>query len=97
MPQLIMLALLGLLFYLYWQRGPALGNAKHDLRIRHGLLVIERGHLSPDDRHRIEEIIRDGKIVRGKITVSQQGRVELSRDIPTQYHQLLRNILVNSQ
>lgn len=57
-------------------------------------MIIERGHLSPDSRHRILEIIRDEQIDRGEIAVSQQRRVTLSGQIPPHCHQLLRNIVL---
>ncbi len=94
MSQLIVLVLIGVVFYCVWRRGPSAANSTLFIRIRQGQMVVERGHLSPDSRHRIAEIIRDEQIERGEIAVSQQRRVTLSRQIPLQCHQLLRNIVL---
>ena len=94
MSHLIVLVLIGIVCYFLWRRGPSATNSTLFIRIRQGQMVVERGHLSPDSRQRIAEIIRDEHIDRGEIAVSQQRRVTLSRQIPLQCRQLLRNIVL---
>ena len=92
--ELIVLVFIGVAFYYLWGRRPTASNSTLLICIRQGQIVVERGHISPDSRHRIAEIIRDEQIERGEITVSQQRRVTFSRQFPPQCHQLLRNIVL---
>lgn len=97
MPQLVVLALVGLGFYLYWTGFFGSMNAVLVVRLRDGQAVIERGRLSVDGRQRLEDIAREAQLDEGVICVNRDRRTTFSRQIPAACHQPIRNVLASER
>ena len=64
------------------------------LHIRHGSIVVRRGHVRAQAREDATEVLR-GVVTKGFIAITDGKRVVFSRQIPAELHQQLRNVLLN--
>jgi len=44
----------------------------------------------------VGEIITEGRVLAGAVWVTKDGRLHFSPSIPAEFHQRLRNVLLNS-
>ena len=63
------------------------------IHIREGTILVKRGQLRAQAREDAIEVLRGVK--KGFIAITVERRVVISREIPSQLHQRLRNVLLN--
>ncbi len=67
-----------------------------EIRIRAGKCRLSRGTLRPGMITDVGEIITEGRVLAGAVWVTKDGRLHFSPSIPAEFHQRLRNVLLNS-
>jgi hypothetical protein len=65
------------------------------VRVRNGEIRIERGDLNARAKQHVADVIREFRVEKGFITISQGRGVTFSLGIPEASRQTLRNILLN--
>lgn len=70
-------------------------NATILVRMRDGSLVFEKGRLHGNASAHVEEILRAARVTDGFVAITSGRRVYFSRQIPSDIHQRLRNVLLN--
>ena len=70
-------------------------NAGTLIRIRGGLIQVQRGPLRSDARSYLQEILREAGVTEGWIAIMGETEVVFSRRIPGAIHQRIRNVLLN--
>jgi hypothetical protein len=63
------------------------------IEIKAGTMRLVRGALSTRATQLLSDIIRDGNVGSGFITVSGTGKVRFSREVPARLHQQVRNVV----
>lgn len=66
-----------------------------EIRIQSGKCRVVRGTLRPGMITDVGEIVSEAGVSSGAIWVTKDRRVQLSASIPAQFHQRLRNVLLN--
>ena len=69
-------------------------DANTILHIRHGSIIVSRGHVRAQACEDVTEVLRGG-VTKGFIAITGEKRVVFSRQIPAELHQQLRNVLLN--
>ena len=96
-PWVVSLLLLGvgvLLWRFFSNRGPA--GAVVEIRIRSGKCRLSSGSLRPGMLTDVAELVSEARVATGSVWVAKDRRVHFSSSIPAEFHQRLRNVLLNS-
>lgn len=89
---LLVVLMLALVVWLKWL--PPLG-AVTLVRVRHGVVEVTRGHVSAPARADLTDVLCAAGVAGGYIAIDGSGRCTISRGIPADLHQRIRNIVCN--
>ena len=63
--------------------------------IHNGHLHVTRGQLRAQSREFVTDTLQEARVTKGFIAITHSKRAAFSRNIPSDIHQRLRNILLN--